>query len=1093
MKRALSLSLILLAAALILVGCGSRPDTSADDGPGAAAVSESPAKEAGSTTLMVYMIGSDLESKSGAGSEDLEEMLTSGVDLSRTKVLICTGGTKQWHTESTDAESIHFLHMTESGFEKVYSRQPASMGDHDTFAEFLNYCYENYRSDEYALVLWDHGNGPLIGYGKDTLYRNDSLTLPEMRAALEATPFSGESKLSWVGFDACLMSSAELACIWADHADYLIASQETEPVFGWNYAFLSDLGKTGTMEFAETVTSGYLETCEAYYDERGFDGRDTTLACLDLSHAEELRTALEALFSAASKDLGEKYDAFAEKRANTRALGRTSTGSEYDIVDLLSLVRSMSEFYPEESAAVERAIGDTVVVNSCNAEQLCGLSLYYPFFNKYYYTAQWEEMYGEIGVFPEYYGYIRGFAGQWLLFDEVGSYAESVMPQTVGKQEFIYELTEAEAAHFAGACFYILERTGEERYRQKFISGQIEREGNTLRANFDGYALYITSGQDRSIAVIPPYTENERIGGVSKCTAIVACQRYVSPYGKTDDEEETGYINRVLRYNLAVDRKNRTVSVSSIVPVDSELTDGGLSTGKTEEPDLSEWENIAVYPLAERFFQRNANGVIPGVDEWQEVWRSYMWKVFSISEGISFIFEPLDEGEYFIVFEIRDTYGNTYCSELLPIEVENTRKPVREPEKSDRSEFEWEEEDRLEIYHGNGLKADLLISKYNDTVCYYVEVCNTGDRYLKVELKDFVFNGEYSVEYSLISLDCPPGLYVSKPIDLSHRLSTYDGTGLLEGPIRSMSFQLNLWQEPEAPDERSKKLDGREITVVPRGGKQLRLYTEGSRLSAAFPDITEPCKGFYAGEQVILEENGVKVTLRRIGTESDSSGRGGYLTELYVAVLVENHSENTIDFELNDLCINGVLTYFSKFTRVSPGQSQVDLYSAWIREDPDPDDYLSLVGSIETLELYGSIQNTYDSNYDAVRYFRYAVEPEQHGTADPEDFREGEQILYRDNGIRISLVGYEADDYDQRWWISLVNESDLDVTVRNLLESGLDGYVFPNFLPAGQKRVAYISYDDEYSGPMEVRFQFLDQTEGKIWFTADSAITLSVP
>ena len=48
----------------------------------------------------------------------------------------------------------------------------------------------------------------------------------------------------FIGFDACLMATAENALMLTKHADYLIASEETEPGVGWYYTnWLTSLGK----------------------------------------------------------------------------------------------------------------------------------------------------------------------------------------------------------------------------------------------------------------------------------------------------------------------------------------------------------------------------------------------------------------------------------------------------------------------------------------------------------------------------------------------------------------------------------------------------------------------------------------------------------------------------------------------------------------------------------------------------------------------------------------------------------------------------------------------------------------------------------
>ena len=39
----------------------------------------------------------------------------------------------------------------------------------------------------------------------------------------------------FIGFDACLMATVETALVASNYADYMIASEETEPGVGWYY------------------------------------------------------------------------------------------------------------------------------------------------------------------------------------------------------------------------------------------------------------------------------------------------------------------------------------------------------------------------------------------------------------------------------------------------------------------------------------------------------------------------------------------------------------------------------------------------------------------------------------------------------------------------------------------------------------------------------------------------------------------------------------------------------------------------------------------------------------------------------------------
>ena len=49
-----------------------------------------------SVTMMVYMLGTDLESQSGMATADLNEMLYAGMNNRKVNVLVQTGGCKRW-------------------------------------------------------------------------------------------------------------------------------------------------------------------------------------------------------------------------------------------------------------------------------------------------------------------------------------------------------------------------------------------------------------------------------------------------------------------------------------------------------------------------------------------------------------------------------------------------------------------------------------------------------------------------------------------------------------------------------------------------------------------------------------------------------------------------------------------------------------------------------------------------------------------------------------------------------------------------------------------------------------------------------------
>ena len=73
-------------------------------------------------------------------------------------------------------------------------------------------------------------------------------------------------EFDFVGFDACLMATAETGLMLNSYADYMIASEETEPGIGWYYTdWLTALSKNTSMpttEIGRNIVDSFVDTCE---------------------------------------------------------------------------------------------------------------------------------------------------------------------------------------------------------------------------------------------------------------------------------------------------------------------------------------------------------------------------------------------------------------------------------------------------------------------------------------------------------------------------------------------------------------------------------------------------------------------------------------------------------------------------------------------------------------------------------------------------------------------------------------------------------------------------------------------------------------
>lgn len=254
-------------------------------------------------TVMVYIVGSNLESRLGAATTDIGEMKQAGIDFGKTNLLVYTGGSRRWVSDIPNKYNS-VLDLSTAGGSQIIAqtKESADMGMPQTLTEFINYCTALYPAKHYGLIFWDHGAGPLWGYGSDELFGNDSLLLEELRRAMDASVFGPGRKLDWVGFDACLMGNLENAKLWKNYAQYLVASEELEPGRGWDYTCLEILNNTTD---AREITSRIVDAYGQYYEKNRtlFFNPDVTLAALDLEKMDDAIAAADRFFDALKESI----------------------------------------------------------------------------------------------------------------------------------------------------------------------------------------------------------------------------------------------------------------------------------------------------------------------------------------------------------------------------------------------------------------------------------------------------------------------------------------------------------------------------------------------------------------------------------------------------------------------------------------------------------------------------------------------------------------------------------------------------------------------------------------------------------------------
>lgn len=353
-------------------------------------------------TVMIYLCGSDLESEHSMATADLNEMLHADLNDDKVNVIVETGGAKKWNNSVISNKTNQRYRVTSRGLQ-VLDKDVGkkSMVDPNTLVSFIQFCAKNYPANRYMLIMWDHGGGAISGYGYDQT-ASGTMTLDKINSALK----KGGVKFDFVGFDACLMATLETALVTEPYADYLIASEESEPGTGWYYTdWLTELSKNtsiSTVELSKTLIDDFTDVSK-----KNYPGCNTTLSIVDL--AEFAGTVPDAFndFSAdISKMLDDKdYKKVADARADAREYGVSAKVNHIDVIDFATKIGS------KKAKALASALKGCVKYNraSVSMKNSNGLSIYFPY-SSFKSMNSAVSLYSTIGVSSEYSRCIKSFA-----------------------------------------------------------------------------------------------------------------------------------------------------------------------------------------------------------------------------------------------------------------------------------------------------------------------------------------------------------------------------------------------------------------------------------------------------------------------------------------------------------------------------------------------------------------------------------------------------------------------------------------------------------------------------------------------------------
>ena len=118
--------------------------------------------EDGTYTLMIYMCGSNLESRSGSATKNIAEMLSAEMP-ENTKVIIQTGGAKKWRNYGISASHSSRYELRNGELVLIEQNPNVNMGLSSSLEAFLLWGEENYPAEHRSVIFWDHGGGSMKG------------------------------------------------------------------------------------------------------------------------------------------------------------------------------------------------------------------------------------------------------------------------------------------------------------------------------------------------------------------------------------------------------------------------------------------------------------------------------------------------------------------------------------------------------------------------------------------------------------------------------------------------------------------------------------------------------------------------------------------------------------------------------------------------------------------------------------------------------------------------------------------------------------------------------------------------------------------
>ena len=585
-------------------------------------------------TVMVYMVDSG---DAVLLDRDLNEM--RGALRPDTQLLVLIGGTSQKECR---------LYQFQPENETLLDSWVGSMGQEDTLERLLR-AGAQISDGNTALVFWDHGYGPVEGFGgTGNSPTEERLSLMETANALKACGLD-QHPLTVIGYDSCMMAGCETAVILRPYAKYLIASQETEPSDGWNYGFLKDIcPESSGEEFGRLVVDSYAAFFEALYEQYSDYWQPYTLSLVDLGSVQSLSDSIDEYFSALEENLqAGGFSDISRLRMDVWGFGRGTTSTEYDVIDLFELAKAGEAVYPEAVRILD-ALDQCVVYCGGNQQRAHGLSIFFPLLATVGNLDAWRNQITALPLRETWQRFLINYC-EALTADrsfpsiEMISFEEDAVRFILGDDAL---------RDFAYAKYYLLEGTMEEGMFLLYSTQSYLLEDYTLTVPYARKVLQMNNGSYS--CPIPSFIGQED-------DSHVYCRSYaLAALNSFTTESVIG--TRVPVYLRSIqDKETGEWEIMTAFSSGDELVTGRQEILLTDIDDLI----LSFYPYTPAY---DAAGRLLPWHLWNDPGYGYYDSIY-VKDGVTLEEIPLPEygGPDWLQVVIVDTHNHQYSAALLPL------------------------------------------------------------------------------------------------------------------------------------------------------------------------------------------------------------------------------------------------------------------------------------------------------------------------------------------------------------------------------------------------------------------------------------------